>query len=206
MLVVASCTNGKFPNSCLWMVRKDPVFLDVDGLYGEIGASPFDSEQDIRRAAKARLMETHPDTGGDIESFIRAKRAYEVLCDQGKRAEYDRMEDASRSVAVSGPSFLVPKFEIPEEKPGVADAFLKDPMIFLEEHEISDIKRIQYYIISISRRCKHPMDVKVAIERGDRCSVEEGILKLGKESDEESRLSAANIYVLLDIVEKRKNA
>lgn len=43
----------------------------------------------IRNAWRAQVMQHHPDRGGDIEVFKKIKKAYEILRDEKKRAEYD---------------------------------------------------------------------------------------------------------------------
>jgi hypothetical protein len=54
----------------------------VDDPYEVLGVSPDASEAVIEAAAKQRIGETHPDSGGDREEFLRVKQARkEVLGD-----------------------------------------------------------------------------------------------------------------------------
>jgi len=54
----------------------------VDDPYEVLGVSPGASEAVIEAAAKQRIGETHPDSGGDREEFLRVKQARkEVLGD-----------------------------------------------------------------------------------------------------------------------------
>src|ERR1700675_4527745 len=63
-------------------------------LYALLGVSPEASDEDIKRAYRARARELHPDTNqGDPTSEARFKEvtvAYEVLRDPERRARYDR--------------------------------------------------------------------------------------------------------------------
>ena len=68
--------------------------------YEVLGVAKDASEQDITKAYRKLAMKHHPDrnNGADSkaseEKFKEAKEAYEVLCDAGKRATYDRFGHA----------------------------------------------------------------------------------------------------------------
>jgi hypothetical protein len=48
------------------------------------------SEEELRRAYRLRLRQTHPDTGGDAAVFIQVQRAWELVGTVDARASYDR--------------------------------------------------------------------------------------------------------------------
>ncbi|WP_431804586.1 DnaJ domain-containing protein [Microbacterium sp. bgisy203] len=48
------------------------------------------SDDDLRRAYRLRLRQTHPDTGGDAALFVQVQRAWELVGTAEARAAYDR--------------------------------------------------------------------------------------------------------------------
>ena len=70
-----------------------------------LSASPYDvlgvdtaaSHDDLRRAFRARLRQTHPDTGGDAAQFIQVQRAWEILGTPTSRAAFDGGSVAEQS-------------------------------------------------------------------------------------------------------------
>lgn len=58
--------------------------------YQVLGVPASASEEDLRRAYRRLLRETHPDTGGSAERFTAVQVAWERIGSPGARARYDR--------------------------------------------------------------------------------------------------------------------
>lgn len=58
--------------------------------YSVLGVDKSASKQDIKKAFRAKAKEHHPDKGGDEAKFKEVNEAYEVLSDEGKKAQYDQ--------------------------------------------------------------------------------------------------------------------
>ncbi len=58
--------------------------------YEVLGVSSTSADDDLRRAYRLRLRQSHPDTGGDAAVFIRVQRAWELVGTPEGRAAYDR--------------------------------------------------------------------------------------------------------------------
>jgi hypothetical protein len=57
--------------------------------YEVLGVPASASDEDLRRAYRRLLRETHPDTGGDPQRFIAVQAAWERIGSPGARARYD---------------------------------------------------------------------------------------------------------------------
>jgi hypothetical protein len=73
--------------------------------YEVLGVSATVEDDELRRAYRMRLRQTHPDTGGDAALFIRVQRAWEHVGTPEDRAAYDRGRDA---VAWGAPAASAP--------------------------------------------------------------------------------------------------
>ncbi|GAA2065653.1 MULTISPECIES: nuclease-related domain-containing protein [Leifsonia] len=71
--------------------------------YEVLGVRPDVSHDDLRRAYRRLLRETHPDTGGTAAAFQAVQRAWELVGDPEDRARYDRGESITVD-AVAGDS------------------------------------------------------------------------------------------------------
>lgn len=58
--------------------------------YELLGVAASADDDELRRAYRLRLRETHPDTGGDAAVFIRVQRAWELVGTADARQRYDR--------------------------------------------------------------------------------------------------------------------
>lgn len=57
--------------------------------YDMLGVAPLSSAEDIRAAYRKRVVQLHPDKGGDKDAFQRLQEAYKVLSDDTLRTAYD---------------------------------------------------------------------------------------------------------------------
>lgn len=58
--------------------------------YDLLGVASDASDEELRRAYRLRLRQTHPDTGGDAAMFVQVQRAWEQVGDPHARDTYDR--------------------------------------------------------------------------------------------------------------------
>lgn len=58
--------------------------------YEVLGVAATANDDELRRAYRRMLRETHPDTGGDASRFTAVQRAWELLGTPEDRASYDR--------------------------------------------------------------------------------------------------------------------
>jgi len=58
--------------------------------YEVLGVAPDVAGDELRRAYRLRLRQTHPDTGGDAAQFVQVQRAWELVGSAEARAAYDR--------------------------------------------------------------------------------------------------------------------
>lgn len=58
--------------------------------YEVLGVDPSATAEEIKRAFRLRLRQTHPDAGGDASAFIQVQRAWELVGTPEGRAAYDR--------------------------------------------------------------------------------------------------------------------
>lgn len=67
-------------------------------LYDDLGVPKDADSATIKRAYRKQAHKAHPDKGGTVEKFHAVQRAWDVLGDERRRAEYDRTgkEDAGQ--------------------------------------------------------------------------------------------------------------
>ena len=62
--------------------------------YETLGVNPSATPEDIKKAFKAKAKKVHPDAGGNTQEFQKIQRAYQVLEDPTKKAQYDQFGEA----------------------------------------------------------------------------------------------------------------
>ena len=79
----------------------------AESYYELLGVAPDASEDEIERAYRERLKETHPDVSDDEDAGERTRRlieAKEVLTDENERTRYDRLGHEAFLEAETSPS------------------------------------------------------------------------------------------------------
>ncbi|MGO2110082.1 MAG: J domain-containing protein [Pseudoclavibacter sp.] len=66
----------------------------TEDCYAVLGVARDAPDEEIRRAARSKQREAHPDLGGSSEAFVRVRLAAEVLTDPSMRAEHDAWLDS----------------------------------------------------------------------------------------------------------------
>lgn len=70
--------------------------------YDTLGVSKDASAEDIKKAYRKSASENHPDKGGDPGAMQAVNKAYEVLADPTRRAEYDKTGEDSEAPTIEG--------------------------------------------------------------------------------------------------------
>jgi len=79
--------------------------------YEVLGVSASASQEDLRRAYRRLLRQTHPDTGGSAVTFHAVQLAWERIGDPARRAAYDRGKgapDVAPDARPTGPAHARP--------------------------------------------------------------------------------------------------
>ena len=80
--------------------------------YEVLGVAADASDDDLRKAYRLRLRQTHPDTGGDAALFVQVQRAWELVGTAEARAAYDRGHGFGE-IASYGPDPSAPMWRPP---------------------------------------------------------------------------------------------
>lgn len=81
--------------------------------YAVLGVQPGADDDELRRAYRLKLRETHPDTGGDAARFVQVQRAWELVGTAQARAAYDR----GHGFGAAAPSFAPESADAPVWRP-----------------------------------------------------------------------------------------
>lgn len=65
--------------------------------YNILGVSKNASQDELKKAFKAKSMQYHPDRGGDAEKFKEVNEAYQTLKDPIKRTQYDNPQPSQHA-------------------------------------------------------------------------------------------------------------
>lgn len=194
MLLSRSSTCGDWhESSCLGIVLVKRRVADVDGYYKLLGVGPASTDSEVRHAARRKLMETHPDHGGDEELFAEAVRAYKTLCNPESRAEYDVCTSA-------------PKASVRERYSGVIAAFrpvgepiwYKEPTMLLSDDELRRVRTWHRLLLEAAMDFRQSMEIKAGI-----CQLpagyheKDGIAIIGR--NQEPERWAADLFVLREM-------
>ena len=76
--------------------------------YEVLAVAPDASDEELRRAYRLRLRQTHPDTGGDAARFVQVQRAWELVGTPEARAAYDRGHGFGASYEPDTPQWRPP--------------------------------------------------------------------------------------------------
>ena len=71
--------------------------------YEVLGVDPTASADEIKKAFRLRLRQTHPDAGGDAAAFIQVQRAWELVGTPEARTVYDRGHGFGAASGTSAP-------------------------------------------------------------------------------------------------------
>lgn len=70
--------------------------------YEVIGVPVSVDDDELKRAYRMRLRQTHPDTGGDAALFVQVQLAWELIGTPALRAAYDRNSDSADDLQWAG--------------------------------------------------------------------------------------------------------
>jgi len=71
--------------------------------YEVLGVAADAADDELRKAYRLRLRQTHPDTGGDAALFVHVQRAWELVGTPDARSAYDRGHGFGASAPAYGP-------------------------------------------------------------------------------------------------------
>lgn len=84
------------------MGQKPKKKADTTKFYKLLGVDKSAGDADIKKAYRKMAMKEHPDKGGDPEKFKEITKAYEILSNKDKRAQYDQYGEEGLEGAAGG--------------------------------------------------------------------------------------------------------
>jgi curved DNA-binding protein CbpA len=204
MMLVRASGSGKWhPNSTkrIRLVRRKRT--DARGLYAALGVDATASREEIVSAGHRRMIETHPDHGGDVNEFMLVREAFVTLRDEAKRAEYDiedrvcrQQENPSNNIAGSPAIDVVMEVVLREddgyERP---PAWYKEPWTVLTESDESAVLKWLWLLVDVARDFGYEGEIKAGIVASDKTFMRKddiALIGIGKEPE----LVAAQMFVL----------
>lgn len=172
--------------------------------YDDLGIPKESSPEEIHKAYRKKAMETHPDKGGDAQSFSLILKAYKILSDPDSKEHYDRTgEEKSQKQGNKIIDIL---------KGLLTEAFCADnisnPIDYIKKKINNSISEHTYNINQIKLRTEK---LKKKYDKLTSCNkesdilnlildhLEEGMqqLKMAKEAEEEAILTETTMLEML---------
>ena len=198
MLLTKSDSSGNWhENASLEIVPVKPKCDDVEGFYKLLGVDFDATDEEVKRAGKRLVMETHPDMGGDSEDFIMAVRAYQTLSNPEKRAEYN--------VRTSAPTASVRTRQVVFDvglSDGDSPAFYKEPAMVLSDDEVERVRKWHVLLLQAARRFQLPLEIKAGVCRYPTgYYVKDDIALIGRKQEPDGRV--ARLYMYMRLCERK---
>lgn len=193
MRMVKASGTGAFPNSTLTIVPVPRKFQDVDGYYAILGVNPRSSELEIKQAAKRKLMETHPDVGGNEDDFCAVMVAYQTLSNPLSKAEYDCKDTAKLDKVMSIKRKVA--FEIPDEQNEKPFGYYKNMTDILLDSDMEMLYNWLDAVMNAAHEFRWQADIRVGIG-GDRFSDIDGIAVAPRGKNRQDHQVMAKLFVL----------
>ena len=183
--------TGEFPNSTLALTIVARKYQDADGYYELLGVDPRSTEAEIKRAAKRRLMETHPDVGGDEDDFCKVMQAYQTLSDQTLKAEYDRKEKLPKGLHFKRKATI----DLSETYDAKPFGFYKNMTDILLDSDVEMLYNWLDAVMDAAHEFRWEADIKVGIG-GEVYTDQEGIAVMPKGAKGKDHRVMAKLFVL----------
>lgn len=197
MLLARSSLCGDWDeDSSLSIAKVMRKKIDAKGYYSMLGVDVDATDSEIRAAGKSLIMRSHPDHGGDSESFIKAVEAYRTLSKPESRAEYDNCTDSPKVGFRTDYSGLYDALSAAGEP-----AWYKEPSMILSEEELNAVRTWHMYLLEAAREFRLSLKIKAGVCRCPAGYYEQGDYALIGKGTVPERW-AAYVYMLRRMVTK----